>query len=165
MPSTFADKNRTCVSAACRIQAAASWMQSDDMTYHFSSVAVWASAELACGMLVFSVPAVPKAFANVKVPGWMSSLRSWSRPHTPTQSQQNRRSKAVWTGLGATRPRQYQNIGDGNSSRNIIGPSTPEGQGSVQNVEMGSIGIKDIPAFGAISSTETSLYQTGRPRS
>ena len=149
----------------CRIQAAASWMQSDDMTYHFSSVAVWASAELACSMLVFSIPAVPKAFANVKVPAWLSSIRSWSRPHTPAQSQQIKRSRAGWTGIGATRPRQYQNIGDGSSTRNIMAPGTPEGQESVHIVEMGSVVTKGVPLIGATSFADPAVYDPSRPRS
>lgn len=104
--------NRACVSAACRIQAAAGWLRSDDMTYHFSSVALWASAELACGILVFSIPAVPKAFAGLKLPGWLSSLRSWA--DTVTRGDR-RRSRNSWPSLATATPggpRHYQHIKD-----------------------------------------------------
>ncbi|RYO95043.1 hypothetical protein DL766_007550 [Monosporascus sp. MC13-8B] len=103
-----------CVSAACRIQAATGWLRSDDMTYHFSSVALWASAELACGILVFSIPAVPKAFAGLKVPGWLSSLMS--RADTVTRGTR-RRSRDSWPGLAVATPggpRHYRHISDDN---------------------------------------------------
>ncbi|RYP53278.1 hypothetical protein DL768_001718 [Monosporascus sp. mg162] len=103
-----------CVSAACRIQAATGWLRSDDMTYYFSSVALWASAELACGILVFSIPAVPKAFAGLKLPGWLSSLRSWA--DTATRGGR-RRSGNSWPSLAMATPgvpRHYQYINDDN---------------------------------------------------
>ena len=133
------------------------------MTYYFSDVAIWASAELACGILVFSIPAIPKAFANVKVPGWLSSLRSWSRTHSPAQSQHNRKSRSVWPGVGTTRPRNYQNIEDSGSSNNMIRTGTPGEPESVQTLEMGFVKAPDGPVLGATSSVDTATCDMNHP--
>ncbi|RYP53962.1 hypothetical protein DL769_010422 [Monosporascus sp. CRB-8-3] len=125
-----------CVSAACRIQAATGWLRSDDMTYHFSSVALWASAELACGMLVFSIPAVPKAFAGLKVPGWLSSLGSWA--DTVTRGGR-RRSRNSWPSLAIATPRgprHYQHIND-DTKLSLVNLRNPA---SAQQVTQGVMG-------------------------
>jgi hypothetical protein len=74
----FAIGIAACAAAGCRIQAALTLMRSEDVTYHFSAVALWGIAELTCGFLVFSIPAVPRAVMSLTLPGWVLSIRSWA---------------------------------------------------------------------------------------
>ncbi|OTA97789.1 hypothetical protein M434DRAFT_26525 [Hypoxylon sp. CO27-5] len=103
-----------CIAAGCLLVAIVEWIRSDDMTYHYSSVALWAIAETTCGVLIFCVPAAPKAFLGLEPSTWFSRLklssRNWSRRST-------RREQDVWpqSGLVSLKPRQYQSIDGSNS--------------------------------------------------
>lgn len=102
-----------CIAAACLLEAIVEWILSDDMTYHYSSVALWAIAESTCGMLVFCVPAAPKAFRNLELSRRLSAIRSWVRIPMPKMTTQSRRGEGnTWpqTGLRSLKPRTYQSI-------------------------------------------------------
>lgn len=64
------------VSAAFLFDAILKWNQSDDMTYHYSAVVLWAVAEMTGGILVFCAPVVPKLVQELHVPRWLSGLLS-----------------------------------------------------------------------------------------
>ncbi|KAI1328456.1 hypothetical protein F5Y16DRAFT_398387 [Xylariaceae sp. FL0255] len=57
------------------IIAIVQWRSSSDMTYHYSGVALWAIAEMTCGILVFCAPVVPKFCQGLHV-RWISGLMS-----------------------------------------------------------------------------------------
>ncbi|KAI0906217.1 hypothetical protein F4823DRAFT_607967 [Ustulina deusta] len=56
------------------IIAISAWKMSSDMTYHYSGVALWAIAEMTCGILVFCAPAVPKFCQDLALNAWLSGL-------------------------------------------------------------------------------------------
>ncbi|KAI1348772.1 hypothetical protein F5Y01DRAFT_205411 [Xylaria sp. FL0043] len=67
-----------CIAAIFRLISAIQYASSPDITYTFSALGLWAVAESTCGILVFSVPTVPKAFASLAKLSTITSARSWS---------------------------------------------------------------------------------------
>ncbi|KAI0138630.1 hypothetical protein F4776DRAFT_619273 [Hypoxylon sp. NC0597] len=104
-----------CIAAGCLLQAIVEWIKSDDMTYHYSSVALWAIAETTCGVLIFCVPAAPKAFRGLEPSSWFSRINLWRPINRIRRSK--RKEPDVWphSGLGSLKPRQYQSIDGSNS--------------------------------------------------
>ncbi|KAI0378117.1 hypothetical protein F5Y04DRAFT_262452 [Hypomontagnella monticulosa] len=96
-----------CAAAAARIGSAVAWYKSDDTLYHFSFISTWGITELTCGFLIFSIPAIPKAFLGGRLPGWVSSVRSWAGVAAErlrgSSSDQSR-----WRNRTALPPRTYQ---------------------------------------------------------
>ncbi|KAI0972007.1 hypothetical protein F4678DRAFT_460836 [Xylaria arbuscula] len=95
-----------CVAAIFRLVATIHYSFSPDVTYNFSAVGLWAVAEITCGILVFSVPTAPKAFAGLGKLKSLASAQSWSsrsqgdgKPFPP-RSSANKRSK----------PRMYEEL-------------------------------------------------------
>lgn len=61
--------------------------QSDDQVYSFCTLAIWAIVEETCALIVFCVPALPKALSNLGVQHLFSSLKSFiSRGTTSERS-------------------------------------------------------------------------------
>lgn len=134
-------------------------MQSDDMTYHFSSVALLASAELACGILVFSIPVIPKAFVGMKVPNWVPSLRFWEG--SAVRDSQDRRPRNMRSGLATSWPGNYRNIEEGNG---MIVLSKVRGAKSEQKPRDGPVGLDDPYVLPKMAFTEDVPYELSHPR-
>ncbi|KAI1737680.1 hypothetical protein F4680DRAFT_467961 [Xylaria scruposa] len=64
-----------CVAAGARLGSTISYMHSDDITYSYSSVALWTVAEVTCGFIVFSVTGLSKSFASFNNSKLISRLR------------------------------------------------------------------------------------------
>ncbi len=133
-------------------------MQSDDMTYRFPYVALWASAELACGILVFSIPAVPKAFAGTRVPSWVSTPGTWTGSFARRKPEEIRNG---WPGPTPSAPRRYRSIDEESV---VIGLSHLDSTTSAQNLRS-AIGYDDtdILRTEVIKTIET--YGKDPPRS
>ncbi|KAI0423791.1 hypothetical protein F5Y09DRAFT_354564 [Xylaria sp. FL1042] len=67
-----------CIAAIFRLISAIQYASSPDITYTFSALGLWAVAESTCGILVFSVPTVPKAFTSLAKLKSVKSAQSWS---------------------------------------------------------------------------------------
>lgn len=67
-----------------------------DATYAVSKTYIWALAELTCVLIVFCMPAIPKAFSSDPKNSWVTrvvgSLRSWTR--LPTLGNGSRKTSA-----------------------------------------------------------------------
>lgn len=87
------------------------------MTYHYSSVALWAIAESTCGMLIFCAPVVPKVFRGWDFSKWISTLSQWLNWPIKRMRRSARRTENTWprTGLGSLKPRRYRSIDGSNS--------------------------------------------------
>lgn len=71
-----------CVCAAGRVYSTVTLDYLGDATYEVSKTFIWALAELTCVLVVFCLPAIPKAFDGLKLASigpFMASLRSWVR--------------------------------------------------------------------------------------
>lgn len=56
------------------------YVATSDTLYAIASVALWCLAEMTCMILVFCIPAIPKAFSEDHILGRVvTSLRSWTR--------------------------------------------------------------------------------------
>ncbi|KAI1361701.1 hypothetical protein F5Y08DRAFT_314086 [Xylaria arbuscula] len=87
--SVFAIGVIACLVAAVRLGEAVVFLLSEDVIYHISSVSLWCLAELSVAFLVFSLPAIPKAFAgNTWIKRVLVSLSLWTRSPT-TMSRMN----------------------------------------------------------------------------
>ncbi|KAJ8112121.1 hypothetical protein ONZ43_g5467 [Nemania bipapillata] len=64
-----------CIAAGARLGWTIGYLHSDDVTFSYSSVALWTVAEVACGFIVFSVTGLSKSVASFK----NSKLMSWLR--------------------------------------------------------------------------------------
>ncbi|KAI1818380.1 hypothetical protein GGS20DRAFT_286605 [Poronia punctata] len=60
--------NSGVITVALRIQALFRWISTGDMTYHFSAISLWATAEITVAILILCVPSVPSAFCREKKP-------------------------------------------------------------------------------------------------
>lgn len=59
------------------------FLLSEDVIYHISSVSLWCLAELSVAFVVFSLPAIPKAFAgNTWIKRVLIHLSLWSKSAT-----------------------------------------------------------------------------------
>lgn len=78
---------RTCVSAAFRLNSTINYVRSEDTTYLVCDMAFWCAAELACVVLVFCVPVIPKVFRETRLLSRiLNSWRSWSTKRTKESS-------------------------------------------------------------------------------
>ncbi|GAP85387.2 hypothetical protein SAMD00023353_1001270 [Rosellinia necatrix] len=78
------------IASAFLLDSIVKWNKSDDMTYHYSAVVLWAIAEMTGGILVFCAPMLPKVFRELGLPRCLSgcvatassimSRVKWSRP-------------------------------------------------------------------------------------
>ncbi|KAJ8121966.1 hypothetical protein O1611_g9964 [Lasiodiplodia mahajangana] len=82
---------------------------SPDSTYYFSAVGLWTVAEATCGILVFSVPAAPKALAGLvsltsTMTSWISNSESSGdgRPFPPRSSTNKRLRPTAYKELDDT---------------------------------------------------------------
>ncbi|KAI1126005.1 hypothetical protein F5Y10DRAFT_245887 [Nemania abortiva] len=55
-----------CLSAGIRLGFTISYLDSADVTYTYSEVALWTVAEITCGLIVFAVTVTPRSFASFK---------------------------------------------------------------------------------------------------
>ncbi|KAI0201341.1 hypothetical protein F4808DRAFT_124138 [Astrocystis sublimbata] len=67
--------HRATIASAFLFNAILQWSRSDDMTYHFSAVALWAIAEMTGGILVFCAPVVPRFIHDLALPQRFSDFR------------------------------------------------------------------------------------------
>ncbi|KAI6089741.1 hypothetical protein F4821DRAFT_230826 [Hypoxylon rubiginosum] len=69
------------LSSACsRFGMTVKYVATSDTLYAIASVALWCLAEMTCMILVFCIPAIPKAFSEDHILGRVvTSLRSWTR--------------------------------------------------------------------------------------
>ncbi|OTB06973.1 hypothetical protein M426DRAFT_9052 [Hypoxylon sp. CI-4A] len=115
--AVFAIGVGACVAAACRIYANVQWDRSRDMTYHFSSIALSAIAEITCGILILCVPSTPKALGGIKPPEWVSSLNSWFTSSINRVRMSKGSSESMWSRRGASTPtsRAYEFLNEPDS--------------------------------------------------
>ncbi|KAI1738411.1 hypothetical protein F4680DRAFT_450163 [Xylaria scruposa] len=64
----FAIGISACTAAAYRLYASVKFLEETDKTYIIGDVALGAAAEAMCAIVIFYVPALPKAFKNVRNP-------------------------------------------------------------------------------------------------
>ncbi|KAI0390774.1 hypothetical protein F5Y17DRAFT_443241 [Xylariaceae sp. FL0594] len=67
-----------CLAAGARLGATVSYIHSDDVTYSYSSVALWTVAEVTCAFFVFSITGLSRSFASFKNSRLVSRLRGGS---------------------------------------------------------------------------------------
>lgn len=110
---------KTCVYSACvaaggLLQAISGWILSEDMSYHYSGVALWAIAESTCGILIFCVPAAPSAFRDWQTPRWFLRLKSWVESSMKNRRRSMRRDQRPWprTTLASMKPHEYESINE-----------------------------------------------------
>lgn len=92
-----------CAASIVRLYVHVERSESADITYHLSSMMLAGVGEGACGILVLCVPAVPKAFAGLKLSGLLPSgpfWGSWVSLARHRSSQESRKKK--YTGDGAS---------------------------------------------------------------
>lgn len=92
-----------CAASIVRLYVHVERSESADITYHLSSMMLAGVGESACGILVLCVPAVPKAFAGLKLSGLLPSgpfWSSWMSLARHRSSQESRKKK--YTGDGAS---------------------------------------------------------------
>ncbi|KAH9907513.1 hypothetical protein F4778DRAFT_544867 [Xylariomycetidae sp. FL2044] len=111
----FAVGVAACIAAGCRIQANVQWIRSEDMTYHFSAVALWAIAEMTCGILILCIPNAPKALHSLGIPKWIISFSSWATVSTARLRWTRRSTRWSQSNIPPTGPRTYETI-DGHES-------------------------------------------------
>ncbi|KAI0185567.1 hypothetical protein EV127DRAFT_485004 [Xylaria flabelliformis] len=115
------------IASAFLIIAISAWRMSSDMTYHYSGVALWAIAEMTCGILVFCVPVVPRFYQDLKLNTSFSALLalsssfvnkfSWTRS-SKSQSREERNPRSM--------SRNYREIDEPGSIRmHVYGSSWP----------------------------------------
>lgn len=91
-----------CAASIVRLYVHVERAESADITYHLSSMMLAGVGEGACGILVLCVPAVPKAFTELKHSGLLPSMPFWGSLVSLTRhgsSQESRKKK--YTGDGA----------------------------------------------------------------
>ncbi|KAI1652663.1 hypothetical protein F4813DRAFT_303643 [Daldinia decipiens] len=106
-----------CIAAIGLFTSMVNWVKSNDLTYHYSAVALWAIAESTCGTMIFCAPVIPKLFKGLKLK-WASTVNSWvSSPVSYWVRRSAKRRDDIWTpaGLGSD-PRQYRHIDESNST-------------------------------------------------
>ncbi|KAI0844146.1 hypothetical protein F5Y00DRAFT_249447 [Daldinia vernicosa] len=117
LSAVFAIGIFACIAAVGLFAAIINWVESNDLTYHYSAVALWAIAESTCGTMIFCAPVIPKLFRGLKLK-WASTVSSWaSSPIFHWVRRSARKSEDIWapTGLGSD-PRQYRHIDESNST-------------------------------------------------
>lgn len=92
-----------CAASIVRLYVHVERAESADITYHLSSMMLTGVGECACAILVLCVPAVPKAFTELRLSGLLSSFPLWSSllSYAGYSSSQEPRKKK-YTGDGAT---------------------------------------------------------------
>ncbi|KAI0106917.1 hypothetical protein F4814DRAFT_429383 [Daldinia grandis] len=117
LSTVFAVGIFACIAAICLFVAMINWVKSNDLTYHYSAVALWAIAESTCGTMIFCAPVVPKLFRGLKLK-WASTFSPWvNSPMSYWVRRSAGKSEDIWvpTGLGSG-PRQYRHIDELNST-------------------------------------------------
>lgn len=155
---TTALYHSACVCAAGRVYSTVTLDYLGDATYEVSKTFIWALAELTCVLIVFCLPAIPKAFSGLKlalVGPLMASLRSWTRLRSLGGTRKaSKDDQSAWAGRQALdRDRSLEEIklvGVG------IGPTTVVGRGpGLDHAQHGSSGI--------FKTTETQMVQQCLP--
>ncbi|KAI1180243.1 hypothetical protein F4777DRAFT_598147 [Nemania sp. FL0916] len=93
------------------LEATLRWNMSADMTYHYSGVALWAIAEMTCGILVFCVPFLPHLAQSLWALRWTTAATAFCRPawiirteSVPAIDMQNQPHTRI------SKPREYEEI-------------------------------------------------------
>ncbi|KAI3322569.1 hypothetical protein HD806DRAFT_536407 [Xylariaceae sp. AK1471] len=105
------------IASAFLIDAVVKWNMSSDMTYHYSGVALWAIAEMTCGILVFCIPVVPKLCQGWEPSKWFvglvpSSSSLLSRVKWPRKTEVERQPRSR-----ISKSRNYAEINESDSIR------------------------------------------------
>lgn len=69
-----------CGTATARLVITTASNASADFTYHSSALQVCGLSECLCGILVMSLPAIPRLFGAIDAARLMALIRSWSLP-------------------------------------------------------------------------------------
>ncbi|KAK5634718.1 hypothetical protein RRF57_010431 [Xylaria bambusicola] len=69
-----------CVAAVVRLVVSIQYSHSQDETYTFFTVGVWAVVEITCGLIIFCVPIIPKTLGHIRASITISTLRFWKIP-------------------------------------------------------------------------------------
>lgn len=117
-------KLRACAAAVFLLQSVVGWIKSDDMTYHYSKIALWGVAELTCGILVFAVPTTPKAFRGMEPSTWFRGLQPWLAPGRK-QTKPTSRPRSI---VGSPKSREYEQIDDQSIPLPVITSPRPTDQ-------------------------------------
>ncbi|KAI1119778.1 hypothetical protein F5Y10DRAFT_259644 [Nemania abortiva] len=81
----FAIGISACTAAAYRLYASIQYLEKVDATYGVAEIALGTEAELVCGILIYYVPTLPKAFKEAKNPfKRLKSAFSWSKSSAST---------------------------------------------------------------------------------
>ncbi|KAI0598025.1 hypothetical protein F4775DRAFT_592778 [Biscogniauxia sp. FL1348] len=95
------------VSAGFRLYSIVQFTTAPDKLFAFTVLGLWTTAEMTCGIIVFCVPSVPRAFVTLGLPKIISSLKPWAcaRAGKPKGSS----TENSWSSLSNNerRPRQY----------------------------------------------------------
>ncbi|OTB19469.1 hypothetical protein K445DRAFT_38483, partial [Daldinia sp. EC12] len=73
LSAVFAVGIVACIAAICLLVSIVNWVKSNDLTYYYSAVALWAIAESTCGTLIFCALVIPKLFQSLKLK-WNSAI-------------------------------------------------------------------------------------------
>lgn len=149
-----------CVCAAGRVYSTVTLDYLGDATYEVSKTFIWALAELTCVLVVFCLPAIPKAFSGPKlalVGPFVASLRSWTRwrsfggTHKASKDEQS-----AWAGLQVLD--RNDSLEEAKLVGGGIGPTTVVARGPcLDHAQHGSSGI--------FKTTETHVVQQCVPGS
>lgn len=143
-----------CVCAAGRVYSTVTLDYLGDATYEVSKTFIWALAELTCVLVVFCLPAIPKAFNGPRLAllgPLMASLRSWTRLRSLGGTRKASKDKySPWAGRQALdregNLEEVKLVGGG------VGPTTNVGRGpDLDHAQHGSSGI--------FKTTETQVVQ------
>lgn len=131
------------------------------MTYHFSAVALWAIAEITCGILILCVPSTPMAVSGLDLPKWVSSLNSWATSSIGKLKGTKTSTEGSWsqTNLSSSRPQPYESL---NESESNVMELTNLGSARLHNQQSGIIRTTDIVATESYTFPATSKVPDGR---
>lgn len=76
--ATIANCKSACIAGGFRLAASLQFYKSKDVSYTFSTLALWCLAEATCGFIIFCGPAMPRALSGSELAGLVTNLRSWA---------------------------------------------------------------------------------------
>ncbi|KAI1807115.1 hypothetical protein F4811DRAFT_66502 [Daldinia bambusicola] len=115
LSAVFAFGIFACIAAIFLLASIVNWVKSNDLTYHYSAVALWAIAESTCGTMIFSALVIPKLFKSLKS-RWNSRVSSSAVWPMNYIRRSVRKNENVWNpkGIGSD-SREYRHIDESNS--------------------------------------------------
>ncbi|KAI2637750.1 hypothetical protein GGS26DRAFT_426104 [Hypomontagnella submonticulosa] len=132
-----------CIAAAFRLATTVQYAREQDITYIFSALTLWVYAETTCGVIVFCMPMVPKAFISLGFSGMLSSLKTWW--HGTTEEKKSKSGAgSIWARTSPRRlkPRLYQELEENTLPLSTRGNDTDvDGSYQLQEVQQCSKGI------------------------